>query len=270
MQRGNHLRRAKPLMTVDARAIVDPGARLAEDVEVGPYSVIGAKVEIGAGCRIGPHVVINGPTKIGRDNRIFQFASIGEIPQDKKFHGEDSTLIIGDGNTIREFVTIHRGTEDGGGETVIGNDNWLMAYIHIAHDCIIGDHTIFSNGASLAGHVRVDDHAILGGFTLVHQFCHIGSHAFCGMGSAISKDVTPYTLVNGNPARPHGLNVEGLKRHGFSGELIRELREAYKTVYRMGLTTDEARARLAAAAAAHAEVAHFCDFIEHSGRGILR
>jgi len=257
-------------MSIDPRAVIDPNAKLAEDVTVGPFSVIGANVEIGEGCWIGPHVVINGPTIIGRENRIFQFASVGETPQDKKFHGENSRLVIGDGNTIREFVTIHRGTEDGGGTTSIGDDNWLMAYIHIAHDCIIGNHTIFSNGASLAGHVLVDDYAILGGFTLVHQFCHIGMHAFCGMGSAISKDVTPYTLVNGNPAHPHGLNVEGLKRHGYSSELIRELRDAYKTVYRMSLTAEEARSRLAEVAEKYAEMQLFVDFIENSKRGILR
>ncbi|VAX06579.1 Acyl-[acyl-carrier-protein]--UDP-N-acetylglucosamine O-acyltransferase [hydrothermal vent metagenome] len=257
-------------MSIDPRAVIDPGAHLAEDVTVGPFSVIGANVEIGEGCWIGPHVVINGPTIIGRENRIFQFASVGETPQDKKFHGENSKLVIGDSNTIREFVTIHRGTEDGGGTTSIGNDNWLMAYIHIAHDCIIGDHTIFSNGASLAGHVQVDDYAILGGFTLVHQFCHIGTQAFCGMGSAISKDVTPYTLVNGNPAHPHGLNVEGLKRQGYSSELIRELRDAYKTVYRMGITAEEARSRLSEAAEKYKELQLFVDFIKNSSRGILR
>ncbi len=257
-------------MSIDPRAVIDPSAKLAEDVSIGPFSVIGANVEIGAGCWIGPHVVINGPTIIGRDNRIFQFASVGETPQDKKFHGENSKLVIGDGNTIREFVTIHRGTEDGGGTTSIGDDNWLMAYIHIAHDCIIGNHTIFSNGASLAGHVLVDDYAILGGFTLIHQFCHIGTHAFCGMGSAISKDVTPYTLVNGNPAHPHGLNVEGLKRHGYSSELIRELRDAYKTVYRMSLTAEDARSRLSVVADKYTEMKLFVDFIENSRRGILR
>jgi len=257
-------------MSIDPRAVIDPTAKLADDVSVGPFTIIGAHVEIGEGCWIGPHVVINGPTIIGRENRIFQFASIGEIPQDKKFHGENSKLVIGDGNTIREFVTIHRGTEDGGGTTTIGNDNWLMAYIHIAHDCIIGNHTIFSNGASLAGHVIVDDHAILGGFTLVHQFCHIGAQAFCGMGSTIGKDVTPYTLVNGNPAQPRGLNLEGLKRHGYSNELIRELRDAYKIVYRSGLTTEEARSRLSDIAEKYEEIRLFIDFIENSQRGILR
>ncbi len=257
-------------MSIDPRAVIHPDAKLAEDVSVGPFSVIGADVEIGEGSWVGPHVVINGPTSMGRENRIFQFASIGEAPQDKKFHGENSKLVIGDGNTIREFVTIHRGTEDGGGVTSIGDDNWLMAYIHIAHDCIIGNHTIFSNGASLAGHVLVDDYAILGGFTLVHQFCHIGTQVFCGMGSVIGKDVTPYTLVNGNPAHPHGLNLEGLKRHAYSSELIRELRDAYKTVYRMGLTAEEARSRLTAVAEKYEEVRLFVEFIENSGRGILR
>jgi UDP-N-acetylglucosamine acyltransferase len=257
-------------MSIDPRAVIDPSARLGNKVTVGPFSVIGPNVEIGEGTWIGPHVVINGPTQIGRDNRIFQFASIGEIPQDKKFHGEDSVLEIGDRNTIRENVTINRGTADGGGITKIGSDNWLMAYIHIAHDCIIGDHTIFANAASLAGHVRIDDYAILGGFTLVHQFCTIGIHAFCGMGSAISKDVPPYMMVNGNPAQPHGLNSEGLKRHQFSKETQQALRDAYKIIYRSGYTTQEAIKQLAALAQAFPEVANMQCFLESSQRGIIR
>ena len=176
-------------------ALIDPSAKLADSVEVGAYSIIGADVEIGEKTWIGPHVVIQGPTKIGRENKLFQFSSIGEVPQDKKFHGETSYLEIGDRNTIREFATINRGTEDGGGTTRIGNDNWLMAYIHIAHDCQVGDNTIFANNASLAGHAIIEDYVILGGFTLVHQFCSIGQHAFCGMGSAISKDIPPYVMV---------------------------------------------------------------------------
>lgn len=257
-------------MSIDARAVVDPSARIGNNVTIGPFSVIGKNVEIGDDTWIAPHVVINGPTRIGRENRIFQFASIGEIPQDKKYHGEESRLEIGDRNTIRENVTINRGTKDGGGVTCIGNDNWLMAYIHIAHDCIIGNHTIFSNAASLAGHVEVDDYAILGGFTLVHQFCRIGIHAFCGMGSAISKDVPPYMLVNGNPAQPHGLNSEGLKRREFSKETQQSLREAYKIIYRSGLTTQEAISQLASIANTCPEVETMLSFIQQSKRGIVR
>lgn len=257
-------------MTIDARAVVDPSAKIASNVKIGPFTVIGPKVEIGEGTEIGPHVVINGPTRIGKENRIFQFASIGEIPQDKKFHGEESRLEIGDRNTIREFVTINRGTEDGGGVTRIGSDNWLMAYIHIAHDCIIGDHTIFSNGASLAGHVSIGNYAILGGFTLVHQFCSVGEHAFCGMGSAISKDVPPYVMVNGNPAHPHGLNSEGLKRHGFSAEALKILRDAYKTIYRSGMTVEEALAKLEVMSVSQPEVLPLTNFLKQSKRGILR
>lgn len=257
-------------MSIHPTAVIDDKASLGENVEVGPYSIIGENVEVGDGSIIGPHVVINGPTKIGRENHIFQFASIGEVPQDKKFHGENSTLEIGDRNHIREFVTINRGTEDGGGVTKVGNDNWLMAYIHIAHDCIVGNNVIFSNAASLAGHVTVDDHAILGGFTLVHQFCHIGSHAFCGMGSAVSKDVPPYVIVNGNPAHPHGLNLEGLKRRGFSKEALKAIRDAYKLVYRKGLTIEEAMPKLEELAKASKEVQPFMEFIKSATRGILR
>ena len=257
-------------MAVDPRAVIDPKAKIADSVSVGPFSVIGPDVEIDEGTTIGPHVVINGPTSIGKDNQIFQFASIGEVPQDKKFHGENSRLLIGDRNTIREFVTIHRGTEDGGGETRIGNDNWLMAYIHIAHDCIVGNNTIFSNGASLAGHVTVDDFAILGGFTLVHQFCCIGKHAFCGMGTAVGKDVPPYVIVNGNPAHPHGINTEGLKRHGFSKDTIRDIREAYKIIYRSNLTTEEAKPKLTELAVSCKEIQFMIDFLERSMRGIVR
>jgi UDP-N-acetylglucosamine acyltransferase len=257
-------------MSVDQRAVIDPSARVGKDVQIGPYSIIGAEVEIGDGTWIGPHVVINGPTRIGSNNRIFQFASIGEIPQDKKYHGEQSRLEIGDDNTIREYVTINRGTEEGGGVTRIGNGNWFMAYIHIAHDCIIGNHTVFANAASLAGHVRIDDHAILGGFTLVHQFCAIGSHAFCGMGSAISKDVPPYIIVSGNPTHPHGLNNEGLKRHKFSKESMKALREAYRIIYRSGLTVEEAKSPLDTLAGESAEVRNLLAFIEASQRGIIR
>lgn len=251
-------------------AVIDPSAKLADSVEVGAYSIIGAGVEIGENTWIGPHVVIQGPTKIGADNKLFQFSSIGEVPQDKKFHGETSYLSIGDRNTIREFATINRGTEDGGGTTRIGDDNWLMAYIHVAHDCLVGNNTIFANNASLAGHAEIEDYAILGGFTLVHQFTKIGQHAFCGMGSAISKDVPPYVMVNGTPAHPHGLNLEGIKRKGFSPEAIKALRNAYKTIYRSSLTIEVAKKELQSSAEAFPEVQNMLSFLEKSQRGILR
>lgn len=257
-------------MTIDSTAIVDAKANIDSDVTIGPYTVIGPHVTIEAGSNIGPHVVINGPTHIGKNNTIFQFASVGEVPQDKKFHGEESKLVIGDGNTIREFVTINRGTDDGGGSTVIGNDNWLMAYIHIAHDCQVGNNTIFSNGASLAGHAIVDDYAILGGFTLIHQFCHIGAHAFCGMGSAISKDVPPYMMVNGNPAHPHGINSEGLKRSGFSKDAIKAIKESYKIIYRLGLTVEVAKEKLEVLAESQDEIKSLIKFMQNSQRGIVR
>ena len=257
-------------MSVDPHAIVDPSATIADDVTIGPFSVIGPEVEIGAGTWIGPHVVINGPTRIGRDNRIFQFASIGEIPQDKKYAGERTRLEIGDRNTIREYVTINRGTEQGGGVTRVGSDNWFMAYIHIAHDCTVGDHTILANGASLAGHVDIQDQAILGGFTLVHQFCTVGSYAFCGMGSAVSKDVVPYVIISGAPAGTHGLNAEGLKRHGFSADTIKALRRAYKTVFRSGLTKEQAIEALEPMCADTPEVGVLVSFLKKSERGIVR
>ena len=255
---------------IDPRAIVDPGARLAADVDVGPYSVIGPGVEIGAGTVVGPHVVIRGPTRIGRDNHIFQFASIGDAPQDKKYAGEPTRLEIGDRNVIREYCTINRGTAQGGGLTSIGDDNWLMAYVHIAHDCAIGNQTIFANGASLAGHVNIGDYAILGGFTLVHQFCSLGAHCFTGMGSAIAKDVPPYVTVSGQPAQPHGINAEGLKRRGFSPSDVQAIRRAYKVLYRSGLKLTEAQQRIAAMVDEHAELATLRDFLARSKRGVVR
>ncbi len=251
-------------------ALIAPSAKLADSVEVGAYSIIGENVEIGEKTWIGPHVVIQGPCKIGAENKLFQFSSIGEIPQDKKFHGETSFLEIGDRNTIREFATINRGTDDGGGTTRIGNDNWLMAYIHIAHDCQIGSNTIFANNASLAGHAIIEDFVILGGFTLVHQFCKIGQHAFCGMGSAISKDIPPYLMVNGSPAHAHGLNTEGIKRKGFSKEAIKALREAYKIIYRSNNTVEVAKAELKSLASNFPEVQNMLTFLQQSERGILR
>jgi UDP-N-acetylglucosamine acyltransferase len=255
---------------IDQRAAIDPGAVLAEDVSVGPYAVIGADVEIGPGTSIGPHTVINGPTRIGRDNSIFQFASIGEAPQDKKYAGEPTRLEIGDRNTIREFVTINRGTIQDEGVTRLGDDNWIMAYVHVAHDCRIGNHTIFANNASLAGHVRVDDYAILGGFTLVHQFCVIGAHALTAFGSGISKDVPPYVTVGGSPARAHGLNMEGLRRRGFSADSRKVLKAAYKTLYRQNLSLQDAVLQLKQQAAAHGELEILVTFLEQQTRGIVR
>lgn len=251
-------------------ALIDPSAKIADSVEIGAYSIIGADVVIAENTWIGPHVVIQGPTKIGKENKFYQFSSIGEVPQDKKFHGEKSYLEIGDRNTIREFATINRGTEDGGGTTRIGDDNWLMAYIHIAHDCQIGSNTIFANNASLAGHAIIEDFVILGGFTLVHQFCKIGQHAFCGMGSAITKDIPPYVMVNGTPAHAHGLNSEGIKRKGFSKETLKALREAYKIIYRSNNTVEVAKKELKTLAVNFPEVKNMLTFLENSERGILR
>ncbi|HJT97925.1 MAG TPA: acyl-ACP--UDP-N-acetylglucosamine O-acyltransferase [Rhodanobacteraceae bacterium] len=251
-------------------ALIDPGAKLGNNVSIGAFCVIGAGVEIGDGTWIGPHVVIEGPTKIGRDNRIWQFASLGAAPQDKKFHGEASTLEIGDRNVIREFVTFNRGTDDGGGVTRIGNDNWLMAYVHLAHDCIVGNNVIFANAASLAGHVVVDDWVILGGFTLVHQFCQIGAHAFTSMGSIINRDVPPYVTVAGSFAEPKGINSEGLRRRGFDSDRILSIKRAYRTLYKSGLPLAEAREELARAADGAPDVKLMLDFIERSQRSLVR
>ncbi len=257
-------------MNIDPRAVVDPSARLAPGVSVGAYTIIGADVEIGAGTTIGSHVVIKGPTAIGEENRLYPFSSIGDDPQDKKYGGEQTRLEIGDRNVIREYCTINRGTEQGGGVTRIGNDNWIMAYVHIAHDCLIANHTIFANNASLAGHVKVDDYAVLGGFTLVHQFCAIGAHSFSGMGSTLSKDLPPYVRASGNPAVPRGLNSEGLKRRGFSAESIQTLRRAYRVLYRSGLGLEEAIRQLRSMAQEHQEVAVLVEFLDRSQRSILR
>ena len=251
-------------------AVIDPSAKIGENVSIGPYSIIGADVEIGDETTIGPHVVIEGPTKIGKKNKIYQFASLGGDPQDKKYADEPTLLEIGDRNVIREYCTFSRGTIQGGNITKMGDDNWLMAYVHIAHDCIVGNNTIFANGASLAGHVTVDDHTILGGFTLVHQFCAIGAHAFCGMGSAIAKDVPPYVMVNGNPAHPHGLNTEGLKRRGYSSESLSTLRKAYKVLYRSGLGIGEAIRVLEEMAEACEELNLMVEFLQRQTRGIVR
>lgn len=251
-------------------ALVDPKARLAGNVAVGPFSVIGAQVEIGEESWIGAHVVLDGRTRIGRRNRIFHFASIGAPPQDKKYAGEDSAVEIGDGNTIREYVTINRGTSLDAGATRVGDDNWIMAYVHFAHDCQIGSHAIFANACQLAGHVHVGDWAILGATTLVHQFVHIGAHAFAGMGTYLPQDLPPYVTAAGNIAKPYGINSEGLKRRGFSPESINALKRAYRTLYRSGLGLDEAKRELEAQAAECPEVRLILDFLGCSQRGILR
>ena len=251
-------------------AIIDDSAIIADDVDIGPYTVIGADVEIGAGTVIGPHVVINGPTKIGEQNQIFQFASIGEQPQDLKFHGETSRLEIGDRNTIREFVTMHRGTEEDKSLTRIGNDNLFMAYVHIAHDCVIGDHIIFANNATLAGHVKVEDHAILGGFTAVHQFTRLGAHCFTGFATAIDRDVLPYFTVAGNRAKARGINKEGLVRRNFPPETIRALQDTFKILIKSKGTLSEKLARADELGNNHAEVRQLLDFLDRSERGWVR
>ncbi|VAW58975.1 Acyl-[acyl-carrier-protein]--UDP-N-acetylglucosamine O-acyltransferase [hydrothermal vent metagenome] len=251
-------------------AIIDEKAIVADDVSIGPYSIIGADVEIGEGCWIGPHVVINGPTKIGKNNKIFQFASLGEEPQDLKFAGEISYLEIGDNNTIRENVTISRGTEDGGNVTRIGNHNLIMAYVHIAHDCQIGNHIIFANSASCAGHVEVGDHAILGGFTLVHQFTKIGSYCFTSMGAIINQDVPPYVIVASNYGKASGINKVGLKRSGYSDEVIRAIVNAYKLMVRSKKPREQVMQDAAKLIEDYPEVKMMADFIIQSERGIIR
>ena len=256
---------------IHSGAIIHSDASISDGVSIGAYSLIGADVEIDEDCRIGPHVVINGPTKIGKNNKIFQFCSIGDDPQDKKYKGEnESALEIGDNNVIREYCSINRGTGPGGGVTRLGNDNWIMAYVHIAHDCLIGNHTVFANNTTLAGHVIIDDHVILGGFTGVHQFCHIGKHSFSAISSIIVKDVPPYLMMSGNTAKPTGLNKEGLKRHGFSATTIDLLKTAYKTVYRDGLLLKDALQELQVLGKDCPEVSDFIRFIQTSERGIVR
>jgi UDP-N-acetylglucosamine acyltransferase len=252
-------------------AIVDPDARISETATISAYSVIGAGVEIGEGSWIGPHVVIKGPTRIGRNNKIFQFCSIGDDPQDKKYEGEsESVLEIGDNNVIREYCSINRGTAHGGGVTRLGDDNWVMAYVHIAHDCLIGNQCTFANNTTLAGHVLIEDHVILGGFTGVHQFCRMGKHSFSAISSVIVKDVPPYVMMSGNTAKPSGLNREGLKRHGFSTESIDALRKAYKTVYRDGLLLKDALEEIRALENGNPHLTDFVEFIQASERGIAR
>lgn len=251
-------------------AIIDPAAKIGENVEIGPYSVIGADVEIGEGTWVGPHAVINGPCVIGKGNRIFQFASVGEQCQDLKYNGEPTRLVIGDNNTIREFTTLQRGTVQDEGETRIGSNGLYMAYTHVAHDCRIGDNVILANGAQIAGHCKIGDHAILGGNTGVHQFCQIGTHAFVGTGSTVLKDIPAFVTVQGFPASPHGMNFEGMKRRGFSKDAIRALRQAYKIVYREGNILKDALTELEGSAASYPEVSIFTDSIKSSTRGIAR
>lgn len=255
---------------IDARAVIDPGARLGKDVTVGPFSIIGPDVEIGDGCRIGPHVVIQGRTRLGAGNTVHSHTVLGGDPQDKKWAREPTALEIGDGNTIFQFCSVSLGTAQDAGVTRIGDDNWIMAYVHIAHDCQIGHHTILANCATLAGHVHVDDWAILGGFAKVHQFCHIGIHAFCGMDSGVTRDVPPYVTVSGHPADPYGLNTEGLKRRGFTPEQIRNIKKAYRLLYREGLKLEQARSQIAEMAVTCPELEAFEQFFARATRSIVR
>jgi len=251
-------------------AIIEDGAKLSKNVEVGPYAIIGSHVEIGEGTTVGSHAVITGHTRIGKRNRIFQFVSLGEIPQDKKYAGEPTRLEIGDDNTIREFCTFNTGTTQDEGITRVGNHNWIMAYVHIAHDCIVGDHAVLANNATLAGHVEIGDHVILGGMTAVHQFCKIGAHVITGGGTIVYKDIPPFVIAAGQPAVPHGLNNEGLKRRGFSAESLAILKRAYKILYREGNTLAEAQKKLTAEAGEHVEILQLLAFLARADRGIIR
>lgn len=253
---------------IHSTAIIEPGAKLGANVSVGPWSYIGTDVEIGDNCVIGPHVVMRGPTKMGQGNRIFQFSSIGEDCQDKKYAGEPTQLIIGDNNVFRESTTVHRGTIQDNSLTQIGSDNLFMAYVHVAHDCMIGDHNIFANATTLAGHVHVGDYVILGGFTGVHQFCKIGSHAFTAVSSVVVQDVPPYVMAQGHNAVPRTINSEGLRRRGFSTEQIRTIKRAYKMLYRQGLTLNDAVQQMRDMDAP--ELESMLRFIEQSQRGIIR
>jgi UDP-N-acetylglucosamine acyltransferase len=255
---------------IDARAIVSAEAELAANVCIGPFSIIGPRVRIGPRTVVGPHVVINGPTTVGADNRFFQFASIGDAPQDKKYQGEPTRLTIGDRNVFRESCTVNRGTTHDKGVTLIGSDNLFMAYAHVAHDCVVGNNTVFANCAALGGHVEIGDWVILGGLTAVHQFTKIGAHAFLAGGAIVTRDVPPYVMVAGNPAAPHAVNSEGLKRRGFTEEQIRNIRDAYRIVYRSDLKLAEALARLAPQADGRPEIRAFVDFIHASTRSLAR
>jgi UDP-N-acetylglucosamine acyltransferase len=251
-------------------AIVDEAADIAADVEIGPFAVVGPHVVIEAGCVIGPHAVVRGPSRIGAGTKIFQFASVGEDPQDMKFAGEETILTVGRRNVIREYATLHRGTVQDKGETRIGDDNLFMAYTHVAHDCVIGNHVIMANAASLGGHVEIHDWAILGGFSIVHQFCQIGAHSFSAMGSVITKDVPPFVTIGGHPAVPRGINAEGLRRRGFSAEVITALRRAYRLLYLANLKLDDAVAQIRAVAPSHPPLELLADFVADSSRSIVR
>ena len=255
---------------IHERAVVSDRARVHEEASIGPYSIVGPDVEIGPGTRIESHVVLKGPCVIGRDNHIFQFASIGDDPQDKKYAGEPTRLVIGDRNTIREYCTINRGTVQDAGVTRVGNDNWIMAYVHIAHDCVVGDQTIFANNSTLAGHVHIGDWAILGGFTAVHQYCHIGAHTLTSIFTSVTKDIPAYVLASGRPAVPRGINAEGLKRRGFSSDQISNVREAYRTLYRQGLKLEEAVEILEERARTQEEVVALLESVRTSSRGLIR
>jgi UDP-N-acetylglucosamine acyltransferase len=257
-------------MAIDPRAVISPGARLAADVEVGAFSVIGPDVEIGPGTIIGPHVVIDGVTRIGAGNRIFQFASIGDAPQDKKYKGEPTRLEIGDRNVFREFTTVNRGTTHDKGVTRVGSDGLFMAYTHVAHDCIIGDHVVMANVATLGGHVELGDHVIMAGLSAIHQFCKIGAHAFIANNTAVTRDVPPYIMVVGQPAVPHSVNATGLSRRGFTPDQVRNIKNAFRTLYRADLKLAEALEKLRAAAATQPEIVPFVDFIGRSTRSLVR
>lgn len=251
-------------------ALIDPKAELADDVEVGPFSVIGPKVRIDSGTWIGPHVVLTGRTTIGKKNRIFQFASLGEEPQDKKYAGEDTELILGDNNYVRELCNFSRGTSQGGGKTIIGNNNWIMACVHIAHDCVLGDNIIMANNASLAGHVTVGDYAILSGYTLIHQFCIVGEHSFTSFASHVNQSIPPYVTVSGEKAKAKGVNTEGLKRRGFTPEQVQQVRRAYKVLYRSGLPLEEATAKLQEMAQNSVEIEPLVRFLEKTEKSLIR
>jgi UDP-N-acetylglucosamine acyltransferase len=251
-------------------ALIDPKAELAGDVEVGPFSIIGPKVKIDSGTWIGPHVVVTGRTTLGKSNRIFQFASMGEEPQDKKYAGEDTELIMGDNNYIRELCNFSRGTIQGGGKTIIGNNNWIMACVHIAHDCILGDNIIMANNASLAGHVTVGNFAILSGYTLIHQFCIVGEHSFTSFASHVNQSIPPYVTVSGEKAKAKGVNTEGLKRRGYSPEQVQQVRRAYKVLYRSGLPLEEAKQKLQEMAETSVEIRPLVEFLDKTEKSLIR
>jgi len=251
-------------------ALVDPAAQISADVEIGAFTIIGPKVKIGSGCWIGPHVVITGRTTIGRSNRIFQFASIGEEPQDKKYAGEDTELIIGDNNTIRESCTFSRGTVQGGGKTIIGNNNWIMACVHIAHDCRLGDNIVMANNASLAGHVTIGDWAVLSGYSLIHQFCSVGEHSFTSFASHVNQSIPPYVTVSGEKAKARGVNAEGLKRRGFTSEQIQRIKRAYKLLYRSGITLEQAAEELSTMASTSSEIKPLVEFLNSTVKSMIR